>query len=287
MAEKADRPTKRTRTHFSPAQMQAMENVFSVTQHPEGQQIATLAMDTALTVITIKTWFKNRRAKMQRQSQKDRVTVARDQLLGSNAFNTGPPNTSHHQHSAVHRGHRYHPYTHRASGSQQSAMLLQPPSHTAGGWEASLSSSQHLNTLTGLNASAPLWSGSNNSSNQHLSPSNKYWPNWLLNKQAAQPVQQNVASSQQNVASSQQNVESSQQNVVPSQLNHLCEVVILPELPSNTDIISIIALKSSNSQQNVTPSQLNHPSEDDIFLLELPTNPDIVSITAVKSHSIE
>ena len=61
------REAKRSRTMFTCAQVQKMENEFSSTKYLSSRGRADLAKELELTEVQVKTWFQNRRTKWRRE----------------------------------------------------------------------------------------------------------------------------------------------------------------------------------------------------------------------------
>ncbi|KAL5007610.1 hypothetical protein ScPMuIL_016416 [Solemya velum] len=75
----------RTRTKYSPAQLDALERVFTETQYPDSDTMEELADILDVTVEKISVWFQNRRSKFKRQARDNRVPWMRKQIFRQEA----------------------------------------------------------------------------------------------------------------------------------------------------------------------------------------------------------
>lgn len=74
------KPNKRSRTIFTPAQLERLENTFSRQQYVAGEERRNLATALQLTETHVKVWFQNRRIRFRRQAnqQSDVAETTKD-----------------------------------------------------------------------------------------------------------------------------------------------------------------------------------------------------------------
>ncbi|KAL5013912.1 hypothetical protein ScPMuIL_008182 [Solemya velum] len=87
---KSNKPVLRTRTKYSPQQLEALERVFGETQYPDTDTMEHLADRMGITMERISVWFQNRRSKFKRQSKDNRVTWMRSQIFKSGVTSVPP-----------------------------------------------------------------------------------------------------------------------------------------------------------------------------------------------------
>ncbi|KAL5008847.1 hypothetical protein ScPMuIL_014428 [Solemya velum] len=81
----------RTRTKYTPTQLDALERVFTETQYPDSDAMEQLADSLNVSVEKISIWFQNRRAKFKRQTKDKHVTWMRKQIFHQEAT---PPSSN-------------------------------------------------------------------------------------------------------------------------------------------------------------------------------------------------
>ncbi|KAL5017951.1 hypothetical protein ScPMuIL_003673 [Solemya velum] len=81
----------RTRTKYTPAQLDALERVFTETQYPDSDAMEQLADILDVSAQKISIWFQNRRAKFKRQTKDSQVSWMRKQIFHQEA---SPPSNN-------------------------------------------------------------------------------------------------------------------------------------------------------------------------------------------------
>ena len=91
-SQKAPTKVKRSRTNFSPAQLRAMEMVFTQSQYPDVTVLETLAKNLGLPIEKICTWFQNRRSRFRKESTKVHIRMMRQQVFMADLVTPAPGN---------------------------------------------------------------------------------------------------------------------------------------------------------------------------------------------------